>query len=318
MSQATALRKAIQERELPHAFFEEHMQALQLRICDAVDGYPPSIDTVLGPSRVGKTMLINSLVREFPEVVREGVRHVPVLVVPVPTPATPKQLPRSVLKALGAPIPTSVAGTALMFERMARQLKLAGTRVILFEEASHIVDVGTRLPPRAAGDWFKQLMDQLNISVMLFGVPRLERLLESNEQLRYRAGAVMRFNPYAWAVPAEQRHFAACIRTYVKIFEQSGSHFTFEFEPLVRNTYLLSGGLIGVVSKFMSRLAFDLKSREDRDISFEDCALSASRIEAASGSDHPAFQEMDVAAIKLHAAHTFVLNEAGVRFRKTH
>lgn len=317
MSQATALRKAIQERELPHAFFEEHLEALQLRVEDALEGYPPSIDTVLGPSRVGKTMLIQSIARQYPESVKDGVRHVPVLVVPVPTPATPKQLPRSVLKALGAPIPTSVAGTALMFERMAGQLKLAGTRVILFEEASHIVDVGTKLPPRAAGDWFKQLMDQLNISVVLFGVPRLERLLESNEQLRYRSGAVMRFNPYAWAVPAEQLHFAACVRTYVKIFEQSGSHFMFEFEPLVRNTYLLSGGLIGVVSKFMSRLAYDLKSRDDRDISFEDCALSASRIEAAGDSDHPAFQELDVPGIRLQAAHTFVLNEAGVRFRKT-
>lgn len=317
MNQATALRKAIQERELPHAFFEEHLEALQLRIEDAMQGYPASIDTVLGPSRVGKTMLIHSLSRVHPEQVIDGVRHVPVLVVPVPTPATPKQLPRSVLKALGAPIPTSMAGTALMFERMARQLKLAGTRVILFEEASHIVDVGTRLPPRAAGDWFKQLMDQLNVSVVLFGVPRLERLLDSNEQLRYRAGAVMRFNPYAWAVAAEQRHFAVCIRTYVKIFEQAGSRFTFEFEPLVRNTYLLSGGLIGVVSKFMSRLAFDLKSREDRNITFEDCALSASRIEAAGDSEHPAFVNLDVPSIRLQAAHTFVLDEAGVRYRKT-
>lgn len=316
MSQAIALRKAIQERELPHAFFEEHLQTLQLRIRDVLDGFPPSFDVVVGPSRVGKTMLIQSLARDFPEVVNNGIRHVPVLVVPVPTPATPKQLPRSVLKALGAPIPTSVAGTALMFERMARQLKLAGTRVILFEEASHIVDVGTKLPPRAAGDWFKQLMDQLNISVVLFGVPRLERLLDSNEQLRYRSGAVMRFNPYEWAKPAEQRHFAACIRTYVKIFERAGCHFAFDFEALVCNSYLLSGGLIGVVAKFMLRLAYDLKDRDDRDISFEDCAVSASRIEAVCDSDHPAFVEMLVPPIRLQCAHTLVLNEAGVRHRK--
>ena len=318
MSQAQALRKAIEEHELPHAFFEEHMEALLLRIEDAREGHPPSIDIVLGPSRVGKSMLLQSLARLHPAQAKDGVRRVPVLVVPVPTPATPKQLPRSVLMALGAPIPTSMASNALMFERMARQLRLADTRVILFEEASHIVDVGTRLPPRAAGDWFKQLMDQLNVSVVLVGVPRLERLLESNEQLRYRSGAVMRFNPYAWTALAEQRHFAACIRAYVKIFEQSGSRFTFEFEPLVRNTYLLSGGLIGVVSKFMSRLAYDIKSREDRDISFADCTLSASKIEAAGDRNHPAFMELDVASIKLHAAHTFVLDEAGVRFRKTH
>jgi hypothetical protein len=293
------------------------MDALRLRIDDALEDQPPSIDMVVGPSRVGKTMLIHSLARLYPEKTKDGVRYVPVLVVPVPTPATPKQMPHSVLKALGAPLPTTNRSNAQMFERMTRQLKLAGTRVILFEEASHIVDAGNRLPPRAAGDWFKQLMDQLNISIVLFGIPLLEKLLESNEQLRYRSGAVMRFNPYAWSEEAERRHFAACIRTYVKIFEQAGSRFTFDFEPLVRNTYLLSGGLIGVVSKFMSRLAFDIKSREQRDISFEDCAFSASKIEAAGDINYPAFAEIDVAPVKLKAAHTWVLNEAGVRYRKT-
>jgi len=315
MSQVKALRRAIEERELPHAFFEEHLDALRMRIDDALEGHPPTIDTVLGPSRVGKTMLIQALARRYPEQSVEGVRQVPVLVVPVPTPASPKQLPRSVLKALGAPIPTSIASTALMFERMARQLRLAGTRVILFEEASHIVDVGTRLPPRAAGDWFKQLMDQLNVSIVLFGVPRLERLLESNEQLRYRCGAVIRFNPYAWAETSEQRHFIACIRTYVRIFEESGWRFNFPPESLVHNTYLLSGGLVGVVSKFMSRLAFDIRNRESRDISLQDCALSAAKIESVRNITHLPFAQVEVEPIRLQQAHTMVLDEADVNVR---
>lgn len=328
MNQVNALRRAIEERELPHAFFEEHLEALQMRVDDALEGHPPTIDTVLGPSRVGKTMLIQALARRYPERSVDGVRQVPVLVVPVPTPASPKQLPQSVLKALGAPIPASVASTALMFERMSRQLKLAGTRVILFEEASHIVDTGTRLPPRAAGDWFKQLMDQLNISVVLFGVPRLERLLESNEQLRYRCGAVIRFNPYAWKDANEQRQFVSCIGTYVRIFEESGWRFNFPPKALVHNSYLLSGGLIGVVSKFMSRLAFDARSRESRDISFEDCALSASKIEAVrcipdspfgeSPTASQPFVAPEVADILLQKAHTRVLDEASVTVRKIH
>lgn len=318
MSQAAALRRAVQERELPHAFFEEHLGALRARIDDALEGQPATLDTVLGPSRVGKTMLIQALARQYTEQTADGVRQVPVLVVPVPTPASPKQLPLSVLKALGAPVPRSVASTAFMFERMARQLKLAGTRVILFEEASHIVDAGTKLPPRAAGDWFKQLMDQLNVSIVLFGVPRLEKLLKSNEQLRYRSGAVIRFNPYAWADATEQRHFVSCIRTYAQIFAQSGWRFTFAPDSLVRNSYLLSGGLVGVVSKFMSRLAFDIRSREGRDISFEDCAFSAAKIESVGDCTSPAFTELHVEAIKLQAAHSLVLDDAGVTVRKIH
>jgi hypothetical protein len=312
---ATTLRKAIQERELPHAFFEQHRDALEMQIEEALGGSSPFLDTVLGPSRVGKTMLIQALARRYPERCTNGARQVPVLVVPVPTPASPKQLPRSVLKALGAPIPKSVASNAYMFERMEHQLALAGTRVILFEEASHIVDVGTKLPPRAAGDWFKQLMDQLNMSIILFGVPRLEKLLDSNEQLRYRGGSVIRFNPYSWTVEQERRHFVACIRTYAAMFSESGWHFTFPLEALVYNVYLLSGGLVGVVSKFMTRLAMDLGKRESREISLEDCAFSASKIEVACDVHPRPFADLAVAPIKLNAAHNFVLDEAGVRAR---
>lgn len=317
MSQAASLRLAIQAHEIPHAYFEEHMNELHMRIQDALDGSPPSLDMVVGPSRVGKSMLADALIRNYPESVKDGIRQVPVLKVRTPSPASPRVLPRSVLVALKAPVPASMASTALMFERMARQLKTAGTRVILFDEASQIVDVGTRMPPRAAGDWFKQLLDALNISVVLLGVPRLELLLKSNEQLRLRSGAVMRFNPYSWENNAERLQFVACTRTYVKMFKEAGSCFLFKEEALVRNTYLLSGGLIGIVTKFMARLAFDIKSRENRDISFEDCAAAASRIEAACTSDYPAFTDEVIADVKMNASHNFVLTEAAVVYRKT-
>lgn len=318
MSQANALRKAIQERELPHAYFEEQMDELHLRIQDALEGNPPSFDMVVGPSRVGKSMLIEALLRQYPESVKDGIRQVPVLAVRTPSPASPRVLPRSVLVALKAPIPTSTASTALLYERMARQLKMAGTRAILFDEASHIVDSGTRMPPRAAGDWFKQVMDALSISIVVFGIPRLELLLKSNEQLRYRSGAVMRFNPYSWENVSERRQFAVATKTYAKMFEEAGSHFLFDFDCLVRNSYLLSGGLIGVLTKFMSRLAFDIKGREDRNISFDDCATAAARIETTCSADFPAFANANVKVedASLRAAHCLVLDEACVIYRK--
>lgn len=317
MNQYTSLCKAIEERELPHEFFEDCLDSLRFRICELIDGYPPSCEMVIGPSRVGKSMLIDSISRQFPPAVKDGVRQVPVLVVELTTGISPKQLPRSVLTALGAPVPSSMASNALMYERMARQLKLAGTRVILFEEAGHIVDVGSKLPPRAAGDWFKQVIDQLDISVVLFGILPLERLLKSNEQLRYRTGAVRRFYPYAWAVPAEQRHFVACIRTYVKLFEQAGCRFAFEFEALVHNTYLISGGLIGIVAKFMLRLAHDVKRSNDHEISFQTCAKALKNIETIWESDNPGFKEMLVAPIRLQEAHTLVFEDARARRQRT-
>ena len=318
MNQAKAIQNNIIESELPHLFFEEHLQALKDRIEDAMDGYPPFVDCVLGPSRVGKGALIRGLERDHPRLLEDGAHRVPLLVVPVPSPATPKLLPRSVLIALGIPLPSTNLSTAFLYERMARQLKLAKTRVILFDESGHIVDKGTKVSARAAGDWFKQLVDQLNVSVVFFGIPQFEKLLDSNEQLRYRCGAVMRFNPYAWSAPDEQRQFAACVVTYAKFFEKGGIRFTFDLEPLVRNCYLLSGGLIGIVNEFMVRLANDLARSKGQEISFEQCATTAQKIQIAVASEHVPFAEANVPSVKLHAVHTAVLDEALVRRRKTH
>ena len=49
-----------------------------------------------------------------------------------------------------------------MGKRMFEQLQLAGTRVTLFEEASHLVESSASVPPRASGDWFKVLADALS------------------------------------------------------------------------------------------------------------------------------------------------------------
>lgn len=316
MSQAAALRKAINEREIPHAFFEEQMAELHLRIQDALEGNTPSFSMVVGPSRVGKSMLAKALARNFPECTRDGFRQVPVLYVRTPDAASPRAMPRSVLLALNAPVPASMASTALMFERMARQLKMAGTRVILLDEASQLVDSGTRMPPRAAGDWFKRILDALEISVVVFGIPRLELLLKSNEQLRYRSGAVLRFNPYSWESDFERRQFVSCTKTYVKMFAEAGSHFLFDVESLLRNLYLLSGGAIGCVFKFMDRLALNIKSRDDRDISFADCAKTVSCLELVCSADDPAFSNTEVPKVKLLAAYRFLMDEAAVTHRE--
>jgi len=134
LTPAQKLLVAIETCELPHPHFMKHFQPLKQRIENALAGRASRIERIFGPSRVGKTMLIDSLKRDFPETKVDGRRHVPVLVVPTPTPATTLELPKSVVTALKLPVPRSITPGA-MNTRMFEQLKLVGTRVVLFEEA---------------------------------------------------------------------------------------------------------------------------------------------------------------------------------------
>jgi len=309
-----SLRRIIESCELSHDGFVEHCQVLKRRIDDALDGHPAASLRLIGPSRVGKTMLIDLLAREYPETKVNGVRHIPVLVVRVPSPVSPKEMPKSVLQALGIPAGRGNSGDLL--ERMFNRLEAARTKVLLFEEASHIVEVGTKMPPRAAGDWFKQLMDRLGLTIILFGVPHLEKLYASNEQLRKRSQAPLEFRPYDASKAAEFRAFGQCVQTYVDMFVKAGRPFDLPFKALVEHCFLFSGGLVGVLSAFMVRLAYDLEGQEAGPIGLKDCASALRAIEASGHPDHPAFMRPEVTSAEMEQAHMHTLEEASLKRRK--
>lgn len=307
---ASTLRSHLESVEFAHMKFSELHEPLDRRIRDALSGYAPTCERIVGPTRVGKSMLLNALARAYPEERVNGVRHVPVLVVPVPSPVSPKDMPKSVLAAYR--LPTGRGSSGDLLERVHEAAKRMRTKVMLFEEASHIVDVGTRVPPRAAGDWFKTVMDKMAVSIMLFGVPRLQKLFDSNEQLCKRAKAVREFRPYDYSVPRERSAFAACVATYASMFKDAGRPFALPLDSLALHCYLASGGVVGIVSAFINQLAEDVEQLPPGPVSLEHCAAALARIEAVSGLLCKAFRSTDISPVQLKQAHAAVLLEAGL------
>ncbi|MDR5752155.1 MULTISPECIES: ATP-binding protein [unclassified Caballeronia] len=313
MTPAQKLLAAIGTCELPHPHFMEHFQPLKQRIENALGGRASRIERIMGPSRVGKSMLINALVREFGETKIDGRRRVPVLVVPVPTPATTLELPKSVVGALGMPVQRSITSGA-MGTRMLEQLKLVGTRVIIFEEASHLVEEGSRVPVRAAADWFKALADSHNLTLLLFGVPRLKILFDNNEQLRLRASAPRLLLPYDSRVADDMRAFHSCVAAFANLFAEHRFPIALSPAALTYQCYLLSGGLIGIVSRFMQELADRMASDAQHTLTFADCHEALKGVTATGSPNFPAFESPDtvesaVAPAALHQAFLQVVRE---------
>lgn len=310
MNQALQLRKAIETCELPHPEFRKHADVLSRRIKDAIAGYSPRIERVIGPSRVGKTMLVNTIARPYPAQRIDGTRHVPVLVVNIPEGISPKMLPSSGLAALGVHLSPTTSRVGDLSSRFHQQLRLAGTKVLIFEEASHLVEPGARLPPSGAGDWFKTLVDTLNVTVIMFGVPRLERLFASNEPLRLRSSARREFRPYDARDRDEFRAFATCVQAYANLFLQHGFPIQLPLEKLVPHCYLLSGGRVGVLSRFMQDLADLMAHESPRPLNLEDCFMAARSVEGAGHPDYPPFTRLEVTSIELTQAHVHTLESS--------
>lgn len=322
MTPAQQLRRDIETCELPHPMFMEHLSAIKRRIDDALAGFAPKIVRVPGPSGVGKSSLIATLSRDYPETRIDGRRHVPVLVVEVPQSATAKLLPKSVLRSLGFQVPASMTAGALS-DLMVAQLRLAGTRVVIFDEISHLVDEGSRVPPRAASDWLKTLADKLNLTLILFGIPRLERLFSANEQLRRRACPARNFLPYDASDAHEMMAYFSCVANYARLFAAAGYPIAVSIRSLTQQSYLLSGGLIGVLADFMRELARSMANEAPRPITYADCQTALEDVSHAGSPHKLAFLDSGIEAVDVEPAalkqayvHVLTSNSASIPVRK--
>ncbi|MFC7298087.1 TniB family NTP-binding protein [Herminiimonas aquatilis] len=322
MTPAQQLRRDIETCELPHPMFVAHLTALKQRINDALDGFAPKITRVPGPSGVGKSSLIATLSRDYPHKLTDGRRSIPVLVVEVPQSATAKLLPKSVLRALGLEVRSSMTAGA-MFDLMVMQLRIANTRVVIFDEISHLVDEGSRVPPRAASDWLKTLSDTLKLTLILFGIPKLELLFKANEQLRRRACPARIFLPYDASDLQEMKAYISCVANYARLFNAAGYPIGVSTRVLTQQSYLLTGGLIGVLADFMRELASSMTNEAPRAITYEDCQRALDDVSHAGSPHLLAFQDaanedIDVAPAALKQAYVHVLtsNAASIPVRK--
>ncbi|MNU49557.1 hypothetical protein D3C71_385020 [compost metagenome] len=145
-------------------------------------------------------------------------------------------------------------------------------------------------------------------------MPRLERLFEHNEQLRMRTSASRRLLPYDSRIPENMQAFHSCVATYAKLFRESGYPIDLPAQVLTYQSYLLSGGLIGVLSRFMQEMASQMAYETPRTLSFTDCQTAAGAIEAAGSRHFPAFKSLevlqgDIAPAALHQAFVQVMTD---------
>lgn len=262
MSTQRDLRRALDVTIVPHPAFRAREDLLGRLLQEHQEGIEPGIDMLLGPSRIGKSEILQRLAAKYPER-REGGRLTkPVLLVSVPAGTAPKDLPISVIQALGVPVPRERSRAGVLFSMMLDKLKRAGTMAILFDEASHLVDTGSRIQPRPASDWFKSLFDAARVSIVMSGVPRLRRLLESNEQLRGRCRRPLELMPYRWDRADERKIFAGCAQAFLKVFEGHACPIqtSMNTDSLMRHLYAVSTGNIGLLSNYFKALAREVRA----------------------------------------------------------
>jgi hypothetical protein len=140
---------------------------------------------VLGESGTGKSSLCDWVGLQYPRSILPDRDVLPVLTVSVPSGATISSMASALLEKLGDP--AAATGTiSAKTSRVVTLCRACRVEMILFDEAQHIHDRGQAATHYKVGDWLKSLIDQTGVPTVFLGLPRLEQLLQVNEQLRRR------------------------------------------------------------------------------------------------------------------------------------
>lgn len=205
---------------IEHATFSQALSRLESTVKRGLAG-ESLILPIFGPTRVGKSELVKTVMADNVPKVVDGIRRMPIVRVVTPVNPTRRSLPIALLEGLGSPRYNRYSSEELT--RMACELiKITGTRVLVFDEMQHFAERGSRTAAREAADWLKVLGEEMGLTLVLTGLPLANEVLIRNEQLRDRAEAVFEFRPYNWNHEGEQLEFRRALLSLTEAFIDAG------------------------------------------------------------------------------------------------
>jgi type II secretory pathway predicted ATPase ExeA len=219
---------------------------------------------LIGESGAGKSSVIAWYLARNPIELRTDFDQIPVLVVQTPSKPTVKNFAEAVLRALGAP--GVHKGTEN--EKTNRILDLLvshGVELIFIDEFQHFVDHRSAATLEVT-DWLKALVDASKRAVVLVGLPRSEKIVRQNEQLRRRFAKRCELLPFDDNTERSWLEFRSVLRELHRRSPVAAEEF---FEPdLARRFLNASEGLMSYLVAIVSG-AIDIASRTNRTLDRE-------------------------------------------------
>ncbi|MCW3784704.1 ATP-binding protein [Defluviimonas salinarum] len=300
--------------QIEHARFHTATTELRERI-ELARAAGGGIIPLLGPTRCGKTDLITHLCGTLGVQVRGPNSMIQTCSFAsgiVPPKPNDQDLYRAMLAALGYGYHKHEKIVGLR-ERLITKISDEGREVLFLDECSHCAEPGANLSARAATDHFKSLVDASGIVLVLAGLPKLQKLLDGNEQLRDRAMRTVELNPYQWSVDSDREGFLGAIFPLMEAFCDAGHSLEIDEVDLARRLYGASGGRVGRAVEFLNH---GLTMYGDkREIGLEDFARIAKATLQIQANLPDMFAETPPTDGELERSYVTVMQEAGLPVR---
>lgn len=250
----------VKVRLLGHIFIEHpRLKKLirQIEHCHEYSKIDEDLDpegmVIKGVAGVGKSKLISRYAENFPRQEEADRTVVPVLIVTIPQSATVKSLVSELLEALGDPL-ADHGSAANQTRRLRKLIKECGVEMIIADEFQHFIDRDSDKVLHDVSDWLKVLMDRTKKPIILIGMPRCDKILEANEQLKRRFTLRECLEPFGWKTAKQQDEFRELLR-HIDGKLPFNQRSNLADPQMAFRIYYATGGVIGYVMKLIRRAA---------------------------------------------------------------
>lgn len=280
------------------------------QLCAAIDQLfdkgAPFLFTLLGGTGVGKTEVLKDVIARYPA--QDPAVRSPLHLVAIPVSPAGEALAKRIIETLVGKLIIRGSGSDIR-AMAARMLVQAGVKVLILDELNHLIEMrrGERAQTtenRRTADWFKELLDQHGISIVLSGLPHTARFFSDNEQFKRRAMRPVEILPYAWSVEKDRQAFIGAVNAFVMHMQSEGWTIDADHDRFTRASYLSTSGTIGGLHKLMT--AAELLCGKQRRLTMELCA-KAFEIHFGMPDQVNPFELADIHDIQLHKAYQDVL-----------
>jgi hypothetical protein len=316
------LNQSIKSLSIQHSNFVKDIQAIE-RYADEVDfNGESSFILVWGRPGSGKTARLNHFRERYTQKILKlnSVRtesneplskfatttEVPVVKIELLKNPTVSSMTSAILKELDVP-PGRARTDADKTNHALNSLKLAKTRVVIFDEAQHLYEATSQKSDSAklanSRNWLKSFGNQLGILIVLSGLETIHHIYGDDFQLERRTVMSIPVNPFDWNSQEGKVNFLGILKKYEEEIKQQGyQSISFLEGDMPKRFYYSTGGYIGVLTGTLQSVAVlcsDYKKKGQRieldDLSkaFKEFTLSKSKEQLQLGNAFPNAFELD-------------------------